>query len=49
MPGDPESRHMVMCDTRGGIPYHETQIEYGVSFVIPVIVLGNLNFCFEKT
>lgn len=32
VPGDPESRHMVMCDTRGGIPYHEKQIEYGVRY-----------------
>jgi len=31
VPGDPESRHMVMCDMRGGIPYHQNQIDYGVS------------------
>ncbi|KAH3694000.1 uncharacterized oxidoreductase YjmC-like [Dreissena polymorpha] len=26
--GDPERQHMSMCDIRGGIPYHQRQIEY---------------------
>ncbi|XP_052776820.1 uncharacterized oxidoreductase YjmC-like [Mya arenaria] len=28
--GDPEKQHMSMCDMRGGIPYHEKQIEFGM-------------------
>ncbi|XP_052776241.1 uncharacterized oxidoreductase YjmC-like isoform X2 [Mya arenaria] len=28
--GDPEKQHMSVCDMRGGIPYHEKQIEFGM-------------------
>lgn len=28
--GDPEKRHMETCDARGGIPYHPSQIKYGI-------------------
>jgi len=28
--GDPERQHMAMCDSRGGIPYHQKLLEFAV-------------------
>ena len=28
--GDPERRHMALCDKLGGIPYQKKQLEYAV-------------------
>ena len=33
--GDPERKHMALCDKLGGIPYQKKQIEHAVS-------IGNL-------
>ena len=29
--GDPERKHMALCDKLGGIPYQKKQIEHAVS------------------
>ena len=30
--GDPERKHMALCDRLGGIPYKQKQIQFAVQF-----------------